>query len=883
MALKDGLQGLKMIVARDNSNPDDASNSASGLVSTLVPSIVVAAAMILAFIILRSRERRTYMPRTFMGSLRPFERTPESPTGLFNWIRAMYQLPDTYVLQHHSLDAYLLLRYLKLISVMCFVGCLITWPVLFPVNATGGVGLPQLDLLTISNKHYARYFAHAFIAWIFIGFVFFLITRESIYYINLRQAYALSPAYANRISSRTVLYTAVPKEYLSESKIRRLLGNDKVKNVWIATDTSKLEEKVKERDDAAMKLEGAEIALIKQANAARLKALKKGEEGHQLDTTIAADESGSVAARWVKTKDRPTHRLKFLIGKKVDTINWARSEIERLTPEIEELQAKHRAGDAKLVSSVFVEFYTQKEAQAAYQAVTHNLPLHMSPRYIGVDPTQVIWSNLRIMWWERVVRNFATIGFVVALIVFWAIPTAFVGAISNINFLTQKVHFLRFIDHVPPVILGVITGLLPSVLMSVLMALLPIVIRLMAKLGGAPTTAAVELWTQNAYFGFQVVQVFLVVTLASSATSVVESIIEQPQSAATLLAQKLPKASNFYISYIILQGLTFTSGALLQIVGLILGKILGKILDTSPRKMFNRWSSLADMGWGTVLPPMSLLAVIAIAYSCIAPLVLGFATIGLYLFYFAFRYNLLYVSNAQIDTHGLIYPRALQHLTVGCYLSIVCLIGLFAIGTASERIAIGPLILMVIFLVFVILYHVSLNQALDPLIKYLPKNLEAEEESLLSHTTTDGSTTLVQGSSTRNEVEKDEVDSAEKGLPASTVLPAPHKKPNLFAKFFRPDKYTDYATLRRLVPSELDVPAYPPEVERDAYFHPAITAKLPLLWIPRDEGGVSKQEVEHSSRVIPITDEDAWLDEKNKLHWNVDKGRPPIYEEKIYY
>jgi hypothetical protein len=201
------------------------------------------------------------------------------------------------------------------------------------------------------------------------GFVFFLITRESIYYINLRQAYALSPAYANRISSRTVLYTAVPTEYLNESKIRRMFGNDKVKNVWIATDTSELEDKVKERDSAAMKLEGAETKLIKQANAARLKALKKGDasvEEDQLD--VANDESGSVAARWVKTKDRPTHRLTFLIGKKVDTINWARAEIERLTPEIEELQAKHRARDAKLVSSVFVEFYNQNDAQAAYQA-----------------------------------------------------------------------------------------------------------------------------------------------------------------------------------------------------------------------------------------------------------------------------------------------------------------------------------------------------------------------------------------------------------------------------------------------------------------------------------------------------------------------------------
>lgn len=37
------------------------------------------------------------MPRTYVGSLRPSERTPPSPTGLFDWITSMYKLPDEYV------------------------------------------------------------------------------------------------------------------------------------------------------------------------------------------------------------------------------------------------------------------------------------------------------------------------------------------------------------------------------------------------------------------------------------------------------------------------------------------------------------------------------------------------------------------------------------------------------------------------------------------------------------------------------------------------------------------------------------------------------------------------------------------------------------------
>jgi hypothetical protein len=468
-------------------DPGSTSSSLSAFLSTLIPVLIVAVIMLAGFIILRKSQRRTYMPRTYIGYLRDWQKTPESPTGLWNWIVSMYKLPDTYVLQHHSMDAYLLLRFLKMCTLLLFVGCCITWPVLFPVNATGGGTGQQFDILSIANigeDAYARFFAHNFIAWIFVAFVFWLITREHIFYINLRQAYFFSPAYANRISSRTVLFTAVTEDYLNKDKICAMFGKEKVQNVWIATDTAELEEKVAERDAAAMKLEGAETALIVQANKARNKALKKQgtvEDGNEGDESVGEfdDESGSVAAKWVQAKDRPTHRLKFLIGKKVDTINWARSEIERLTPEIEELQAKHRAGDCKLVSSVFVEFYKQSDAQLAYQSVAHNLPLHMSPRYIGLDPTQVIWANLRIKWWERLIRHSATLAFVIAMIIFWAIPTAVVGAISNINLLMDKVPFLRFINNLPDVLLGLITGLLPTILMSVLIALVPIILRCM--------------------------------------------------------------------------------------------------------------------------------------------------------------------------------------------------------------------------------------------------------------------------------------------------------------------------------------------------------------------------------------------------------------------
>lgn len=275
--------------------------------------------------------------------------------------------------------------------VIMFVGCCICWPILFPVYITGGAGQEQLDLLAMSNidkngkggKY--RYFASLGAACLFFGFILVLVARESIYYINLRQAFLLSPVYANRISSRTVLFTAVPKLYLDEAKLRKVFGDSVVK-IWITHNTDKVDELVEERDKVALRLEGAEVKLIKTANAERLKAIKKGAASaeEQLVQGEADVESGSIAARWIPDKKRPTHKLgKFgLFGKKVDTITWARTRLETLIPEAAEAQDAYLAGKFEQVGGVFIEFKRQSDAQDAFQTLSHHQALHSRfPRF----------------------------------------------------------------------------------------------------------------------------------------------------------------------------------------------------------------------------------------------------------------------------------------------------------------------------------------------------------------------------------------------------------------------------------------------------------------------------------------------------------------------
>lgn len=505
-----------------------------------------------------------------------------------------------------------------------------------------------------------------------------MVSRECVYYINLRQAYLLSDFYTNRLSSRTVLYMSVPRQYLDESRLRWLLGKS-VKRVWMPQACEDLEKLVKEREQTAMRLEKAELKLIRMANFARARAMKKAkseddcdlpnsepscgdndtkyspespvismdgktiidtEDGQSSPTTSNPDTTsplpdvnGSVASQWLPHSARPHHRPIANSFKRVDTIKWTRIRIKLLNSKIRKLRQHQLFKTDNFMSCVFVEFETQTDAQNAYQGLTHHRPLHMSQRYIGVKPFEILWDALSMSWWQRIIRRFSIQAFICVLIIFWAIPSALVGSISNIEYLSEKVFFLHWIASLPQVIIGVLSGVLPALALSLLMSIVPGILRcklavfltlfcgstnlatVLARLAGIPTLSRIELFVQHAYFAFQVVQVFLITTLTSAASAAVGELLADPTMAKDLLSQNLPKASNFYLNYFLIQSLFFGSGNLVQVFNLFKFQVFPRVTKNA-RKTYTKWHQLERVHWGGVFPVYTNLGVISESPDC---------------------------------------------------------------------------------------------------------------------------------------------------------------------------------------------------------------------------------------------------------------------------
>ncbi|KAL6829912.1 hypothetical protein V8C40DRAFT_238787 [Trichoderma camerunense] len=676
---------------------------------------------------------------------------------------------------------------------------------------------------------------------------------------------------------------------------------------------------------------------------------------------VEEEETEAEWAKYLRKKDRPTHRLPPwgvswlpglpLFNTKVDTIYWCRTELARLNMEIDEDQQHPER--FPLMNSAFIQFNHQVAAHMACQSIIHHIPRQMAPRVNEISPRDVIWSNMALSWWQEWVRTGAVTLIVLAMIFLWAIPVAWTAALGQLDQLIQQTSWLAFLRDnkaLENAAKGV-AGVLPAAVLALLLILVPMILNILGEIRGAKTGAQKAEFVQVFYFAFLFVQVFLIVSIASffaaSIDKLVDNITELDSVTAVLdlLATNLPKAANYFFSYMILQAMSTSSGTLLQIGALFVWFILARLLDNTARSKWSRNTTLSDVNWGTFFPVYTNFACIAIIYSVVAPLISIFAVITFGLLWVAQRYSMLYVTRFEVDTGGVLYPRALNQTFTGIYVMELCLAGLFfiVVDDSGTHTCTPHGIVMIVVLILTILYQILLNNSFSPLFRYLP--ITFEDEAVLRDEAFQRAQDRRFGLSGDSDIEDDEDaeggrreegGTAEKAstsmesredIELSDIQPGkgkvrlanPVKKVGSWAKgggkqvgswakgggnqlkkLAMMDNNSQAAEYRRkqrskdleaqraigealyggihdeiedLTPEERDV------LVRHAFLHSALRARRPVVWVPRDDMGISDDEVRRTrnySEHIWISNEGTALDSKVRVVY----GRyPPDFSE----
>ncbi|QPG73804.1 hypothetical protein FOA43_001118 [Brettanomyces nanus] len=908
-----------------SSSSQQTGSSVSAFVTTLIFNLIVFAIFIIVFILAKRKYDRVYQPRATVDSVPEPLRAEPQPKGAFSWLPFILKQPTPYTIEKVGVDGFFFLRYLQIFMIIGCLSGLILWPVLFAINATGGGSSNGFNVISYSHNTYKwRVFADLFCSWIFFGLVLFVIYREMIFYTSFRHALQTSPMYSSLPYSRTLLIDNVPKELLNEASVKKLFPA--VSKVFIPQDTKKLSKLIKKRTKLVGKMEGGLNGMLCKAVKIRNKAVKKGQE-----VPSPADDVNA----YFKESKLPTYKDRPIIGKKKYLLTDGFDEMAEYSKKITDMQSEYPEKHENQ-GSIFLQFANHLELQRAYQAVPYCKELKMSRRFTGIAPEDVIWENVGTKFAVRSSKKAGSAALLTATIIFWAIPVAVVGCISNINYLTSKVHFLSFINNMPSVIMGIITGILPTVLLALLMSLLPPFIRKLGKVSGALTVQQVERWTQQWYFAFQVVQVFLVTTLASSAASVVTKIVDDPSQAMSLLSQYLPPAANFYICYMLLKGLSVSSGALAQIVPLALSFVLGPLLDKTPRKKWNRYNTLGSPAWGTTYADYGLFTVILLCYGVIQPIIIAFTVVAYALIYIAYVYNLTYVNDHSYDARGRNYPLALFEVFVGLYLAEICLIGLFV--TIKNW---ACVVLEAVFLGFSIFFHLYLRWRFEDILETVPMGAirEADMGQIGAYPMKDqgraqikeegenffvnsgagsssdeaaeakygdenssytyknspqilddkgnfernpaGPENPMEGPSSTKDVEKMAINAAPGvGADVGGYTGSDSSISQKIKNFLHPRSSLTFQYARSILPARW-YERCPKELASNVdYGNPEVVEEEPLIWIPRDPMGLSTHLIEKAEGKMILSNENAVVSEKAKAEYT---GLPPDYKPALVY
>jgi len=364
-----------------------------------------------------------------------------------------------------------------------------------------------------------------------------------------------------------------------------------------------------------------------------------------------------------KDKVRPTHRPGYVHGS-VDSIDYFQQEAQKLEPLIAEERKRLRL-EAETLGGVncqnaFVTFTDMKYAEMAKEL---SFTPDESEWVVGVPPelSTVNWSSLRKSDEAQAASSFLGIAAVFGLYV------SFMPVCLGTTNLANTLDLGPLWSAVAPTLgLTIFLSFLPTVLIF-------IVDTFFSLNSSQLVQEKLLVW----YFWFQVIFVIFVTAIGNNFVIFCKEVAENPVGLVGIMADQLPKATHFYMNYIVLQWSTH----FLQLLRYVnLSKFLGwKTLY--PEEEAKQKSEPEDQdyyGFGSRSARWTINILIGLIFGTICPIIPVLVYVNFLICKMVYGYLILAAETKKPDLGGNFWVYNLRHILVGLVIYCMLMTGVLA-------------------------------------------------------------------------------------------------------------------------------------------------------------------------------------------------------------
>ncbi|ODV92162.1 hypothetical protein CANCADRAFT_83469 [Tortispora caseinolytica NRRL Y-17796] len=706
----------------------DPKNQSQRVMTTQL--ILAAAAGLTAFLtfcVVRTRWNDIYAPR-----VRSRPGLPVLSSSMFGWIVPFLRISDDQILDHCGLDAYVFLGFFKmsmqLLGVCLFFGVTVISPIRLAFTGDYDYDNPHtnsslsLDFTSRSASHHYQIdpttpdippnsylWTYVIFVYVFTFISTYFLRLQTLKVVRLRQKYL---GLQNSITDRTIRFAGIPKHLQDEENLAahiKSLGIGGVQSVTICRNWDELDKLVMKHEKVVRKLESAWATYIRRARS--LQITPNMNSNINLDTPINLDENSDPLDTGANAQEnspllddadlldpytedhsstlRPKIRIGFcgLSGRKVDAIDY-------YTDRLEDIERRIHAARQKAYKSTGNSFVTMSDvasAQMVSQAVLDPKP-HRLVAYLAPSPSDIIWKNIYMGRAERLIRTWSITVIIAVLSIAFVVPVSYLATFLNYKPIAKVWPALgRLLKNSPPLMFFV-TGLLPPVIFTLLNVSIPYLYDYLSSLQGFVSRSDVELSVITKNFFFIFVNLFVVFTIAGTASNY-WSFIKDTTKIAYLLASSLRELSLFYGDLIILQGLAMFPFRLLQIGSVLKFPIAWAKAKTT--RDYIEMTKPPNFNYGLMLPQPILILVICLIYSVMSTKILACGLMYFVLGYITYKYQLLYSMEHVHHSTGRAWPIIFYRVSAGLLLFQLTMVGVLALHEAyflATLLAFAPVI-----------------------------------------------------------------------------------------------------------------------------------------------------------------------------------------------